>query len=135
MNKIVKSEHEWRELLSDLAFAVTRKGATERPFSGTLLHNNQQGTYHCVCCNQTLFSSQAKFDAGCGWPSFDRAAENKAVKFLRDTSHNMERVEVRCSRCDAHLGHVFNDGPTDTKERFCINSAALDFTAEDNDSL
>ena len=86
MNKIVKSEQEWRELLSDLAFAVTREGATERPFSGTLLHNNQQGTYHCICCNQTLFSSQAKFDAGCGWPSFFKPDAEGTIDEKEDLS-------------------------------------------------
>lgn len=125
--KVEKTDAEWREQLSPMDYQVTRQAATERPFSGRYWDHFEQGDYRCVCCGVKLFESDTKFDAGCGWPSYWQPADASMVERVRDTSHGMVRVEVRCQNCGAHLGHVFEDGPQPTGERYCINSAALDF--------
>ncbi|MBV7297537.1 peptide-methionine (R)-S-oxide reductase MsrB [Enterovibrio paralichthyis] len=123
----MSNNDKWKAELSELAYNVCRLGHTEPPYSGTLLHNHKKGSYHCVCCGAELFDSKAKFDSGCGWPSFDLANDG-AVKYLEDTSHGMVRTEIRCAQCDSHLGHVFDDGPTDTGQRYCVNSVSMTFT-------
>lgn len=119
-----------RVKLSEEQFRVTQEKGTERPFSGRYHDHFENGEYHCICCGEVLFSSKHKYDAYCGWPSFDSAADNTNIEQHDDYSHNMHRIEVTCSNCSAHLGHLFNDGPTEKGLRYCINSASLDFVKD-----
>lgn len=127
VDKIVKTEAEWRAQLSPLAFEVTRKDDTERAFTGPYWDNHADGLYRCVCCDTALFDSKTKYDSGTGWPSFFAPISKANVAESADTSFGMRRVAVSCKRCDAHLGHVFTDGPRPTGLRYCINGVALRF--------
>ena len=129
--RILKSDEEWREALSPLAYEVTRCGGTERPGTGPWLNEKRNGVYVCVGCEQPLFSSATKYESGSGWPSFFDTVDCKAVKLLEDNSRGMRRIEVQCSNCHAHLGHVFPDGPQPTGVRYCMNGVSLDFKPAD----
>ena len=125
--KVKKTDAEWRAQLDPMQFEVARHASTERPFSGKYWDHWSSGNYNCVGCGTPLFKSDTKFDAGCGWPSYFESINSEVIERVVDKTHGMMRVEVRCNNCGSHLGHVFEDGPEPTGERFCINSAAIDF--------
>ena len=125
MGKMSKTDAEWREMLTPEAYKVARKGGTERAFTGALWDEKREGLYRCVCCDQPLFEGATKYDSGTGWPSFSAPVNKDAIGEERDESHGMVRIEVHCSHCGGHLGHVFPDGPEPTGLRYCINSASL----------
>jgi methionine-R-sulfoxide reductase len=125
--KVAKTDDEWRAILTPEQFEVTRRQGTEAPFTGQYWDHKEQGTYKCVCCGATLFVSDTKYDSGCGWPSFFAPADPKNLRTREDPKFGIVRIEVRCNHCGAHLGHVFDDGPQPTGQRYCMNSAALKF--------
>ena len=125
--KVVKTDAEWKAQLDTMQYQVARHAATERAFSGKYWDHWAAGEYNCVGCGTPLFEADTKFDAGCGWPSYSKSINSEVIERVEDRAHGMLRVEVRCNHCGSHLGHVFDDGPEPTGERFCINSAAIDF--------
>jgi peptide-methionine (R)-S-oxide reductase len=129
--KVVKTDEEWRQQLTPEQYRVARMKGTERPFTGEYHDSKEQGVYQCAACGSELFSSDAKFDSGCGWPSFTQPSAEDNVSTQIDTSHGMTRVEVLCGSCESHLGHVFDDGPQPTHQRYCINSVVLKLAKEE----
>ena len=132
--KVHKTDAEWRETLTPEQYAVAREKGTEQPFTGQYYDCKDPGTYHCICCGAELFTSDDKYDSGCGWPSFTKPAGENAVDYTPDHSHGMIRTEVTCKECGAHLGHVFEDGPRPLGQRYCINSVSLNLERRDSDS-
>ncbi|MEQ6165668.1 peptide-methionine (R)-S-oxide reductase MsrB [Ekhidna sp. MALMAid0563] len=131
MEKINKSEEEWKKELSDEQYYILREKGTEKPWSGALLKNKEKGIYQCAACGNDLYSSQTKYDSGSGWPSFYDPISADAVDFEKDTSFGMVRTEVKCGKCGSHLGHIFPDGPEPSGQRYCMNSGALNFKKQD----
>tara|TARA_B110000438_G_C15491379_1_gene511587 strand:- start:51 stop:446 length:396 start_codon:yes stop_codon:yes gene_type:complete len=127
MKKIIKSDEDWQKILTKEEFLVTRKKGTEAPFSGKDFNIINGGSFNCKCCNADLFSSSSKYDSGCGWPSFYEQISPKAIKKIVDNSHGMNRIEIICAKCDAHLGHIFDDGPNPTGQRYCVNSLSINY--------
>ncbi|MBL7166653.1 MAG: peptide-methionine (R)-S-oxide reductase MsrB [Dehalococcoidales bacterium] len=132
VDRVMKDDDEWRQLLTSEQYQVAREKGTEAPFSGKYHDFQGRGTYRCVCCGQDLFSADAKYDSGTGWPSFWAPVSEDHVETVLDTDYGMVRAEVRCPRCGAHLGHIFDDGPPPTGRRYCMNSTALHFVGEGN---
>ena len=130
--RVVKTDDEWRTQLTPEQYRITRKKGTEAPFSGELCHAYDAGKYNCICCDEPLFDSTIKFDSKSGWPSFTQPVQDNAIKYEKDTSYGMIRVEVMCNVCDGHLGHVFPDGPAPTGLRYCINSESIKLEKDDN---
>ena len=127
MKKIIKSDEEWKKILTDDEFLITRKKGTEPPFSGKKFNITNDGSFKCKCCKADLFNSSTKYDSGCGWPSFFDQISPDAIIKQQDTSHGIERVEILCAKCDSHLGHIFEDGPKPTGQRYCVNSLSIEY--------